>query len=117
MMALPLLAAAKVASILGPTALKAAKLAYKLYKKRGGKKSEKKFLSDKAHSKNRQKNRDDRESQKSELDFERSREYDATGGGLAQPKMNRRQMKAEIKSFGFTGKNRPKTLKNFTSKK
>tara|TARA_R100001510_G_C7553986_1_gene136628 strand:+ start:135 stop:488 length:354 start_codon:yes stop_codon:yes gene_type:complete len=117
MMALPLLAAAKVASILGPGAFKAAKLAYKLYKKRGGKKSEKKFLSDKAHSKNRQKNRDDRESQKSELDFERSREYDATGGGLAQPKMNRRQMKAEIKSFGFTGKNRPKTLKNFTSKK
>jgi len=54
-MALPLLAAAKVASILGPTALKAAKLAYKLYKKRGGKKSEKKFLSDKANKVKRNK--------------------------------------------------------------
>ena len=50
-MALPILAVAAAARILGPAAAKAAKLAYKMYKKRGGKKTEKKFLSDKANSK------------------------------------------------------------------
>jgi len=48
-MALPLLAIAQAVRILGPAAAKAAKLAYKMYKKRGGKKTEKKFLSDKAN--------------------------------------------------------------------
>ena len=60
-MALPLLAAAKVATILGPTALKAAKLAYKMYKKRGGKKTEQKFLSDKANRKLKDEKKMDRE--------------------------------------------------------
>ena len=50
-MALPILAVAAAVKILGPAAAKAAKLAYKMYKKKGGNKTEKKFLSDKANSK------------------------------------------------------------------
>jgi len=108
-MALPVLAVATAVKILGPAAAKAAKLAYKMYKKRGGKKTEKKFLSDKAHVKNRAKNKDDRDSQKFELDFERARDEGASG---FLKKMNRKDKKAYIKKMGFTGKNRPKSLKN-----
>lgn len=52
-MALPILAVAAAVKILGPAAAKAAKLAYKMYKKKGGKKTEQKFLSDKANAKNK----------------------------------------------------------------
>ena len=73
MMALPLLAAKKVASILGPVALKAAKLAYKMYKKRGGKKTEKKFLSDKANQKLKEGKKFDRDVKK-ELEKDKVKE-------------------------------------------
>ena len=48
-MALPLLAIAAAAKILGPQALKSAKFAYRMYKKKGGTKTEQKFISDKAN--------------------------------------------------------------------
>ena len=64
----PILAVAQVARILGPVALRAAKLAYKMYKKRGGKKTENKFLSDKANKV--KKNKD--EVKKGEDAFERA---------------------------------------------
>ena len=52
-MPLPVLAIVAAGRILGPVALKAAKSAYKLYKKNKGKKTEKKFISDKAIAKKR----------------------------------------------------------------
>ena len=58
---------------------------------------------------NRAKNKDDRDSQKFELDFERARDEGASG---FLKKMNRKDKKAYIKKMGFTGKNRPKSIMN-----
>ena len=76
-MALPILAVATAVKILGPAAAKAAKLAYKMYKKRGGKKTENKFLSDKANKV--KKNKD--EVKKGEDALERADDDYKMGGG------------------------------------
>lgn len=76
-MALPVLAVAAAVRILGPAAAKAAKLAYKMYKKKGGKKTEKKFLSDKANKVKKNKN----EIKKGEDAFDRAVDDHVTGGG------------------------------------
>jgi len=108
-MALPILAVAAAVRILGPAAAKAAKLAYKMYKKRGGKKTEKKFLSDKANAVKRADNKADRDIQKSELRFEKGRDEGASG---SIGRLNKKEKKAYIKEMGFKGKNRPKTTSN-----
>tara|TARA_R100000951_G_scaffold87878_2_gene75851 strand:+ start:291 stop:701 length:411 start_codon:yes stop_codon:yes gene_type:complete len=108
-MALPVLSVAAAIKILGPAAAKAAKLAYKMYKKRGGKKTEKKFLSDKANAEKKAHNKADRDIQKSELNFEKGRDESASG---ALGRLNKKEKKAYIKGMGFKGKNKPKTFSN-----
>jgi hypothetical protein len=108
-MARPILSIAQAVRILGPAAVKAAKLAYKMYKKKGGKKTEKKFLSDKANAEKRVHNKADRDIQKSELRFEKGRDEGVSG---SIGRLNKKEKKAYIKGMGFTGKNRPKTTSN-----
>ena len=76
-MPLPLLGVAAAARILGPVALKAAKSAYKLYKKNKGKKTEKKFISDKAM----RKKADSKANKKADKAINRAFDDDKTGGG------------------------------------
>ena len=112
-MALPLLAIAQAVRILGPAAAKAAKLAYKMYKKKGGNKTEKKFLSDKANQVLKTETKQIKGMTKAELERQRKK----IGNTYSYGVKNQGQTNIQAKKSFFKDKGRNKKLLKDVGKK